>query len=138
MTNKLVYISAHFKPVGKYVTVQVPTGETKKGFFGGEKAVYAEEKQWQQTGWSDCLVDGHRLSQDIAQAVDSLNRDGFEVVSVTPIMSGAYFYQYNAQGITSSPRILRDTEKVSGGGSYGFGYGFSFTEGVTLIAKKVA
>lgn len=138
MMNKVVYISAHFKPVGKYATVQVPTGETKKGFFGGEKAVYAEEKQWQQTGWSDCLLDGQRLSQDIARAVDSLNQDGFEVVSVTPVTSGAYFYQYNAQGITSSPRILLETEKVSGGGSYGFGYGFSFTEGVTVIARKVA
>lgn len=138
MTNKLVYISAHFKPVGKYVTVQVPTGETKKGFFGGEKAVYAKQQQWQQTGWSDCLVDGQRLSQDIAQAIDALNRDGYELVAISPITSGTYFYQFNDQGITSSPRILRDTEKVSGGGSYGFGYGFSYTEGVTLIAKKVA
>lgn len=138
MVNKVVYINAYFKPVGKYVTVNVPTGETKKGFFGGEKPVCAKQQQWQQTGWSDCLIDGVRLSKDIAGAVDSLNQDGFEVVSVTPITSGAYCYQYSAQGITSSPRILLETEKVSGGGSYGYGYGYSFTEGVTLIARKVA
>ena len=136
--NKVVYINAHFKAVGKYVTVQVPTGETKKGFFGGEKAVFAREKKWQQTGWSDCQVDGQRLSQDIARAVESLNQDGYEVVSISPVTSGAYFYQYNDKGITSSPRILLETEKVSGGGSYGFGYGFSYTEGVTVIAKRVA
>jgi len=33
--NKVVYVPAFFKPTGKEVTKKVPTGEKKKGFFGG-------------------------------------------------------------------------------------------------------
>jgi hypothetical protein len=37
--NKVIYVKAFFKPVGKNVKVQVPTGEKKKGFLGREKDV---------------------------------------------------------------------------------------------------
>ena len=136
--NKVIYIHAHYKAIGKMVKVKVPTGETREGWFGGEKPVYETKEEWQQTGWSDCLVDGKRLSTDIAAAVESLNREGYEVVSLSPVISGAYNYEYQSQGITSSPRIFRETEEISGGGSYGYGYGFSYSEGVTVIARKTA
>lgn len=136
--NKVIYVNAYFKPVGKTVTVKVPTGEKKKGFFGGEKEVLSQETRWEQTGWSDREIDGKRLSEDIAEAISSLNKDGYEVVAVLPVISGNYFYKYNAQGVTSSKRILSETEKVSGGASYGFGYGYSYTEGVSIIARRVS
>ena len=44
IVNKVVYINAYFKAVGKTVTVKVPTGETTKGFFGGEKPVYEKRE----------------------------------------------------------------------------------------------
>lgn len=56
----------------------------------------------------------------------------FRIILISPITSGRYNYQYSSQGISSSPRLLSDTEKVSGGGSYGFGYGYSYTEGVLI------
>ena len=136
--NKVIYINAYFKPIGQTVTVKVPTGQTTKGFFGGEKAVYEKREQWQQTGWSDREVDGKRLSGDIADTVSSLNQEGYEIVAISPVTSGNYYYQYSDHGITSSQRIFGETEKVSGGGSYGYGYGYSYTEGVTLVARKVA
>ncbi|WP_323018033.1 hypothetical protein [Castellaniella sp.] len=137
-SNKIVYIKAPFKPVGKNVTIKVPTGEKKKGFFGKEKDVLSKESRWEQTGWSDCEIDGEKLSEDLSTAIDSLNREGYEVVSILPIISGKYAYKYQAQGISSSQRALGDTEKVSGGASYGFGYGYSYTEGVSIVARRVS
>ncbi len=134
--NKVVYVKAYFKPIGQEKTVQVPTGEKKKGLFGGEKDVTRKEVQWEQTGWSDCEIDGERLSEDLAEAIEQLNCEGYEIVSTLPVTSGKYFYQYEAEGIKSSPRIFGSTEKVSGGASYGYGYGYSYTEGVTIVARK--
>ncbi|WP_386685701.1 hypothetical protein [Lonepinella sp. MS14437] len=134
--TKVVYVKAHFKPVGKYVEIKIPTGEKKKGLFGGEKDILTTEKCWEQTGWSDCEIDGERFSKDIEEAVVGLNNDGYEIVSILPIVSGNYNYHYQAQGIKSERRLLSETEKVTGGASFGYGYGYSFTEGATIIAKK--
>ena len=136
--NKVIYVNAFFKPVGKKVTVEVPTGEKKKGLFGGEKDITRKETQWKQTGFSDCEIDGERLSNDVAKAIAQLNQEDYEVISVLPVISGGYYYKYEANGITSSPRIFGNTEAVSGGASYGFGYGYSYTEGVSIIARKVS
>jgi hypothetical protein len=43
--DKVAYVKAYFRLVGKEVTVNVPTGE-KKRLFGGEKQVTRKEKQW--------------------------------------------------------------------------------------------
>lgn len=136
--EKIVYVKAYFLPVGKEVTVKVPTGETKKGIFGGDKEVTRKEKRWQQTGWSDCEIDGERLSTDLQHVVRSLNQDGYTVNSIVPITSGAYNYQYQAQGIRNSPRILGNTEAVEGGASFGYGYGYSYTNSLLVHATRNA
>jgi len=59
--------------------------------------------------WSDSEVDGESLNNDIGQAVRQLNIDGYEVLSMMPVTSG---------------RFQDDS------------YGFSYTEGVTIVAKK--
>ena len=125
--NKIVYVKAKFKPIGKEVTVKVPTGETKKGLFGGEKEVTVKKQEWQQTDWSDCEIDGECLSNDINTAVEKLNREGYEVIAVQPITSGAYSYKRDKY---SSHLNTADT-------CYSYGYGYSYTEGVTIIAKKL-
>ena len=122
--NKVIYVPSFFKPIGKEVTKKVPTGEKKKGFFGGEKDVTTEVKEWQQTGYSDRWIDGERLANDIANAVSELNKEGFEVVTITPITSGEYNYEWAQQ------------KRGYGGSGYGYGYGYSYTEGVTIVAKK--
>jgi len=131
-----VLVKSYFVALGKDVTVKVPTGETKKGFFGGDKDVVRKEKQWQQTGWSDCEIDTDRLATDLEQVISSLNNEGYKVQSITPVISGAYNYKYQDQGISSSARILGKTEAVSGGASYGYGYGYSFTDSLIVIAEK--
>ncbi len=131
--NTVVYVPAFFKAIGENVTKKVPTGETKKGFFGGEKELTKEVTEWVQTGYSDKWIDGDRLSKDISKAVSKLNNDGYEVISVTPITSGNYSYNYAYKGAYGSGSLIE-----GGGYGYGYGYGYSYTEGVTIIAKKSA
>lgn len=123
MKNKSVFVKAKFKPVGKYEKVNIPTGETKKGLFGGEKEVTRSEKQWVQTGFSDCEIDGDQLQIDIQYAIEQLNKEGYEVITTTAITSGRYNYRY-------------DTEYV--GKSYGYGYGYGITEGVLILARQIS
>mgnify|MGYP001176981013 CR=1 FL=1 len=125
--NKVVFVKAYFKPVGQYETIQVPTGEKKKGFLGGEKDVMRDEKKWKQTGFSDKEIDGEHLQQDLQEAISKLNADGYEVIAVTEIVSGNYEWKYK--------EMSRDSNGYVGGG-YGYGYGFSYTEGLMIIAKK--
>ena len=127
--NKTVYVNAHFAPLGTYQTVQVPSGEVKKSFFGSEKPVMQEEKQWVETGTSDCIVDAPRLAKDIDQAVSNLNKEGFEIVTIMPVTSGSYKYAYAANG--------HRLDNHCAGGGYGYGYGYSYTEGVVIIARQV-
>jgi len=138
--NKVIYVKAYFLPVGRNVNIKVPTGETKKGFFGGEKEIKRKETQWEQTGFSDKHIDSERLAQEPRDAISKLNDEGYSITQVTPIISGEYDYKYQAQGVTSSPRILSDGEAVSGGASfgYGYGYGYSYTDSLIVVAEKNA
>lgn len=113
----------------------VPTGETKKNWLGAEKQVTKKVISQKITGWSDSGVDGERLSTDINNEIEKLSSQNVRVISISPITSGRYNYQYSNEGISSSRRVFSVTEKVSGGGSYGFGYGFSFTEGVLICIE---
>ena len=134
--EKVVLVKSYFVPVGRNVTVKVPTGEKKAGFFGGEKEVYRKEQRWEQTGYSDCIVDSERLAADLQKAIENLNDDGFSIKTITSVISGDYTYKYQAQGISSSKRVLSETESVSGGASYGYGYGYSYTDSLLVIAEK--
>ncbi|MGI2259972.1 hypothetical protein [Shewanella sp. GXUN23E] len=102
--NKVLYVPAHF--------------QTLPG-----KAADAWSKK-KSPGESDSLVDGERLSRDIAAAVETLNTEGYEVQSIMPITSGKY-----------------DFAAIHGSGSVfesgGYGYGYSFTQGVTIIARRI-
>ena len=125
--NRIEYIEAHFKPIWKQVPVEVPTGEVKRGPLGGKKALTRQEKQWKQTGRSKSEIDGVRLGKDIENKVAELNSDGYEVVSITPLISGSFAWAHNTEGGGSM-----------GGWGYGYGYGYSYTEGVVIVARKIA
>ena len=107
--DKVVYIKAPFAPVGKTKTVKVPVGE--KNFWKGQET--RDEERFEQTGWSDSRIDGEELSRKIQQAITELNATGFEVISVTNITSGVY------------------------NSSMYYSFGYSYTVGVIVIARKV-
>lgn len=74
---------------------------------------------------SDKTIDIVRLNEDINQEITNLNNSGYEVISITPITSGEYKYDYEAPTVNAQFRP-----------SYGWGYGFSYTNGVIITAKK--
>jgi len=120
--NKVVYVPAHFAPIYDKKRVDVPTGIYKKRMFSKEEVECTRsEEQVVKSGESDCLVDGQRLADDIAQAIASLNEQGYEVVTVIHTTSGAYDYKYGS-GSNSG---------------YGYGYGYSYTSGATIIAREI-
>lgn len=123
--NKVVFVQAYFAPIGKEQVVKVPTGEKKRGFLGGESDVTKNEKKWVQTGFSDRQIDTGRLTKDLQESIERLNKDGYEVVSVTEVTSGNYHYNYAPSNGTGS------------GGAYGYGYGYSYTDGLMIVARKV-
>lgn len=130
---KTIFIRAYFKPIIKDVIENVPTGETKKNWLGSEKQITKKVASQKIVGWSDSEIDGEKLSANINKEMERLNSENIRIISITPITSGRYNYQYSSQGIS----ILSETEKVSGGGSYGFGYGYSYTEGVLICIETL-
>jgi hypothetical protein len=54
-------------------------------------------------------IDGERLQRDVQEAVNGLNAEGYEVISLVPVESGAF----------------------AGSG------GYSFTEGIIIVTRKV-
>ncbi len=120
--NRVVCVPASFMPLGKEEVVKVATGETKKSLFGKEKAVMRKEKQWVQTCVSESMVDTIQLEKDLQLACDHLNKDGYEVINISPITSGDNGYQ-----------VLHTKGGKEKGG---FNYGFSYTSGLMVTAKR--
>lgn len=127
---KSVFVEAPMKKLMEHVTKQVPTGELKKGFFGGDKRLFKEDRVLQVTGISNCEVDGDELATQVNLVLAELVRNGYEPITVIPITSGAYNYK-DVEGQRS---MYENREAIVGGG---WGYGYSYTEGVLLVAKIV-
>ena len=108
--NKVVYVPAHKAPLFKTVVKKEFTGETKTDIFGREIKLTRGVSKKVLSGYSDSKIDGQGLSEDIQKAVDTLNKDGYEVICISEVTS-AYDSPYK--------------------------YGYSYTEGVNIIAKKV-
>lgn len=88
-----------------------------------------DDIQTKQTGWSTCEIDGNVFTEQITVVINAMNLEGYEVVSVTPIISGAYSYME----INSSRAGIENRQEIHGGG---YGYGYSHTEGMVIVGRK--
>lgn len=66
---------------------------------------------------------------EINNACYRLSRQGYEIVSVTPLISGHAGYKNK-----TDHSII---QKAGWGWGWGAGWGYSFTEGVVLLARKI-
>lgn len=132
---KTIFIPAQFKPITKQSLVKTPTGERKRNWLGIEKDVYETKLTDTIIRYSDCEIDGNKLTEDVNTELEKWGEKLIRIISLTPISSGRYNYSYNNSKIESSTRVFGNTEKVFGGGSYGFGYGFSYTEGIMICIE---
>jgi hypothetical protein len=111
--NKVVYIKAHFKSKGKKVAHEAHSGETTR--------------QRKPTECLSCEIDDYRLATDLGKAIQQLNSEGYEVVSVSEVTSGR-FHCRTAGGT--------DPENPFPNGGQKVGNGCSYTEGILIVARK--
>ena len=135
--NKAVVVHAHFIRGSvetsnfEYDIEYQPTGiiDRIRDFFlrrTVQKALYNSGFKSDRSDFaSDKTIDITRLNNDVNIEIENLNNQGYEIISITPITSGQYKYDFEAPIVNA-----RDLP------SYGWGYGFSYTCGVIVIAKK--
>lgn len=133
---KTIFIPATFKEITELSEIKIETGEVKKNWLGVEKKVYKTSYSPKVIGYSDKEIDGNKLSENVNKEIIKWEEKGFRVISIVPITSGSYNYQYDNSKISSRERVFGNTEKIEGGGSYGFGYGYSYTEGVLICMEQ--
>ena len=121
--NKVFFVPSKMCATGKTNKKAVPTGNSKK-VFGGLLSVPETKlvEEFVPTGVSDCQIDNVTLAFDLEAKLHELEVSGYVIVNITPIISGTYAYK--AQWST----------KFSAG--YGDGYGFRYTHGMMIIARK--
>ncbi len=129
--NKTIVVQAHFitYEMEEYrIIYNESVGNKIKNFFFKERPLNlgGNKNNKSQKHNSDKTIDIVRLNEDINQEVERLNNSGYEIISITPITSGEYKYDYKAPTINAGSRA-----------SYGWGYGFSYTSGVIITAKKI-
>lgn len=122
---KTLWIQAKWQKKGRWDEYEEPTGEIKKGIFGGEKPVMVKKKRWVETNEnSDRWIDGKKLAEDMQATMNSLEQEGFEIIGLSEVLSGNYSWTEYASGLGNSA--------VSTCASWGF----STTEGIIITAKK--
>jgi hypothetical protein len=77
------------------------------------------------------LVDGARFAADTQRALNELESSGYELVSITPVVSGRYdsarFDGRVTTGFFKKPTIAPDTCAS---------WGYSMTDGVMIVARE--
>ena len=120
MKTIVSFIYSKFKPIGSYKKKKVPTGEYKRSLFG-QSEIYESQEVFVQTGWSDTEIDLNQLSFELQEEISRLDKEGYRVNSILPVLSGRYQFKKGMMGPS---------------GGYGYGYGYSYTEGFMLVASK--
>ena len=122
--------------IGEWKTTKIKTGTKKikrtQGVFNKkevvvEKPIYETDRQWVSSGKrSDVQIDADDLGIKIAQACNDLDKEGYDVVEMIPVLRGNYQYQKD-QGIL---------QKGTGSIGQSISFGYSLTDAVTVIAKR--
>jgi len=76
------------------------------------------------------IVDGRRLAYDIQEVLNDLDRDGYDVISMIPIVGGRYDirpFDGRTQGLLNQKTTSPDTCAS---------FGYSMTDGVIIAARR--
>ncbi len=147
---RVIFINSPFYHLGKCVTKRVQIGEREvvktrsTGFFKTEEyvekePVYEERQEVVDSGSvSDCRIDGNALATNLKQTIDTLAGEGFEVMSVIPITSGNWNYKTHVGQIWKDvgPALTGHVGHGVEPFAWGYGYGYSFTEGLIVTAVR--
>ncbi len=131
-----ITVNSIMMEIGEWKTTKIKTGTKKikrtQGVFNKkevvvEKPIYETTRRWVTSGKrSDVQIDADDFGLKIATACNELDQDGYDVVEMIPILRGNYQYQKD-KGIL---------QKGSGTIGQSISFGYSITDGVTIIAKR--
>lgn len=122
---KTIWVDAYFKQLGKWEDYEEPTGETKKGFFGTKEVTIKKQRWILLNKFSDSIIDGAKLADDISKQLNNLESENFEILNITPVISG----HYNWSGYSKSGPQSSSADTCAS-------WGYSVTEGVMICARK--
>lgn len=138
MTYAYRCVRAQMLPLFEQKTVRKQVGvrtiQKKKGLFSSaiveiEEPIFEEVVERVPTGkHSERFIDMDDLAKRITEACNDLDASGYDVIKISEIVGGWYDFKYLANG-------TRGDNHCSGGG-YSYGYGYSVTDGVVIIAQK--
>ena len=107
-------------------TVQKHKGLIKPKKVMVEEPIYEYVEESLPTGKaSDTEPDSIRAGRDLEKACNALAEEGYTVISITPIMRGVY-------GSEKNPGSLK---KGTGSTGFSYGFGYSVTESLLIVAK---
>ena len=92
------------EPIYEYIEEALPTGKS-----------------------SDTEPDSKKTAKDVESACNALAKDGYKVISVTPILRGVY-------GHHTKPGIIK---KGTGATGYAYGFGYSVTDSLIVLGELV-
>jgi hypothetical protein len=122
---KTVWVDAYFVKKGRWEEYEEPTGEVKKGLFG-TKAITVKKRRWVELNeYSENRINGKRLSDDTQKILSELESSGYEVLNITPVISGNYSW-----------KEYSSSSRASGVADTCASWGYSVTEGIMITAKK--
>ena len=78
-------------------------------------------------------VDVQAYTREINTACFELSQRGYEVVSITPFLSGYGDFENSSKSVSALP-FSKDAGNVT---AWGAGWGYSYTDGVVLLARKI-
>jgi|AntRauTorckE6833_2_1112554.scaffolds.fasta_scaffold14410_4 hypothetical protein len=106
--------------------VQKTKGVLKPEKVQEEQPVYEFVEEPMPTGHqSDNLIDSDLAGQSVEDACNTLAMDGYEVISVMPLLRGEHQHQYSAGAL----------QKGTGPSGFGYGYGYSVTDSIIVLGK---
>ena len=134
-TYKHILVPVNMDEAYETRTIRRQTGtktvQKTKGILNPEKvikeeAVYEYVEEQLPTGeQSDTTPNSAEAGRSVEAACNQLAEDGYDVVSITPILRGIHAHQYNSGGL----------KKGTGTGGFGYGYGYSLTDSLLIVGK---
>lgn len=135
LTYKHIIVPVPMAEAYETKTIRRQTGtrtvDRQKGLLNPKKVtveepVYEYVEEPLPTGrLSDCDIDNYATGQAIEEACNTLAAEGYDVISITPLLRGAHHHQFSTGA----------QQKGTGPGGFGYGYGYSVTDSIVIVGR---
>lgn len=134
-TYKHILVPVHMDEAYETRTIRRQTGtktvQKTKGLLNPEKVIAEEpvyeyvEEQLPTGNLSDTEPNATEAGMNVEAACNQLADEGYDVISITPILRGMHSHQFSAGNL----------KKGTGASGFGYGYGYSLTDSFLIVGK---